>query len=77
MPDAVTLDPTTRAPSSPLAALIRSAFIVPVSIKAAGVLAPLGIPVDATMLAGMIVGALAAGGKVARNKWAWAKWLPF
>jgi hypothetical protein len=73
----VVLDPTTRAPSSPLAALIRSVVFVPIALFASTKLAAMGVPVDQEKIVVALVAGAAFLGKVLRNKFDWAKWLPF
>ena len=73
MPE-VTTDPTTRAPSGPLAAFLRASVIVPIANFAAGKLSAWGVPLDATILTGLLFGVVSAVGKILRDKgFAWAQ----
>ncbi len=72
MPDPV-LDPSTRAPSGPLAGFLRASVIVPLASFVAGKLAAAGIPIDATVLTGLLVGLVTAVGKMLRDRgFGWA-----
>lgn len=70
----VVLDPNTRAPSSPLAGLLRAIVVVPLSGFIAAKLLGFGLTVEAAGVATFISGAINMLGKLLRDKGhAWAQ----
>jgi hypothetical protein len=71
----VTIDPTTRAPASPLTGFIRSVVAVPLSGFIASKLMGLGITIEAAAVATVITGIITATGKLLRDRgYGWAIW---
>lgn len=71
-----TPDPNTRAPTSPLVGLLRTAVFAPAAIWLAAKAAALGVPIDADKITVALLAGAAFLGKTLRDKYAWAKWLP-
>ena len=65
-------DPNTRAPSGPLAGLLRGTVVTAIAVKIAAFTAPYGF--DEAVVTGVLVGLVTALGKVPRDKgFAWAQ----
>ena len=70
----VTLDPTTRAPTSAPVGGLRAAVVLMVATKLAGLLNGIGLGIDPTMLAGALAGVVSFVGKTLRDRgYAWAQ----